>query len=105
MAEAAALEAFGRLFLPKVTFGTFLAGVLHAFGTNPDGVCLFRMNGPRCPSEADFCFLLRVSKVLFGSPSADELDCAWACILMVVVCFACMPHGAPGRPTVAFAFF
>ena len=27
------------------------------FGTNPDGVCLFRMHGPRCPSEADFCFL------------------------------------------------
>ena len=35
------------------------------FGTNPDGVCLFRMHGPRCPSEADFCFLLRVYSVAF----------------------------------------
>ncbi len=48
----------------------------------------------KLPREVDL-FLLKFPRCRFGSPSADELACSWACILMRFRSFACVPKGAP----------
>ena len=74
MAEAAALEAFGRLFLPKVTFGSFsgwrfaglLARILLAFEAFGSGFPRLDFELLSMPDECTWLYSRRVSCAVGG---------------------------------------
>ena len=72
------------LWIPKVTFGeVFLACVLHALGSNPAGVRVFR----NCASKGH----LPLVKVTFAEFFWLVFCMPWAGILLAFKCFGTVP--------------